>query len=73
MIWLLSGVGVVAPTALLPHRRERLADGQPVGLGGRSFDVLMALIEARGAVVNKDALIAVVVFPSVPGPFPGAF
>jgi hypothetical protein len=30
----------------LSHRRERLADGQPVGLGGRSFDVLMALIEA---------------------------
>src|SRR5436190_18612810 len=41
---------------LLPHRRELLADGRPVKLGGRAFDVLLALIEARGAVVSKDAL-----------------
>ena len=39
-----------------PHRRELLADGQPVRLGGRSFDVLMALIDGQGAVVGKDAL-----------------
>jgi predicted ATPase/DNA-binding winged helix-turn-helix (wHTH) protein len=39
-----------------PDRREVLADGQPVKLGGRAFDVLMALIEAHGAVVSKDAL-----------------
>ncbi|MBV8240673.1 MAG: transcriptional regulator [Hyphomicrobiales bacterium] len=43
---------------LLPHRRELLADGRPVKLGGRAFDVLLALIEARGAVVSKDALMA---------------
>jgi DNA-binding winged helix-turn-helix (wHTH) protein len=42
--------------SVLPHRRELLADGRPVKLGGRAFDVLMALIEARGAVVSKDAL-----------------
>src|SRR5262252_705961 len=41
---------------VLPHRRELLADGRPIKLGGRAFDVLMALIEARGAVVSKDAL-----------------
>ena len=41
---------------VLPDRREVLADGRPVKLGGRAFDVLMALIEARGAVVSKDAL-----------------
>src|SRR6202163_351388 len=41
---------------VLPRRRELLADGQPVKLGGRAFDVLMALIEARGAVLSKDAL-----------------
>src|SRR6516162_3510182 len=41
---------------LLPYRRELLADGRPVRLGGRAFDVLMTLIEARGAVVSKDAL-----------------
>jgi predicted ATPase/DNA-binding winged helix-turn-helix (wHTH) protein len=40
-----------------PHRRELLADGRPVKLGGRAFDVLMALIEARGTVLGNDALI----------------
>jgi DNA-binding winged helix-turn-helix (wHTH) protein len=33
-----------------------LADGRPIRLGGRAFDVLMALIEASGAVVSKDEL-----------------
>src|SRR5712675_2320511 len=41
---------------VLPHRRELLAEGRPVDLGGRAFDVLMVLIEASGAVVSKDAL-----------------
>src|SRR3984893_10433298 len=41
---------------VLPHRREMTADGKPIKLGGRAFDILMALIEARGAVVTKDAL-----------------
>src|SRR6266404_9472351 len=41
---------------LLPRRRELLADGRPIHLGGRTFDVLMALIEGRAAVVSKDAL-----------------
>ena len=43
---------------VLPRRRELRADGQPVKLGGRAFDVLMALIEAHGAVISKDALMA---------------
>jgi predicted ATPase/DNA-binding winged helix-turn-helix (wHTH) protein len=43
---------------VLPHRREILADGQPLKLGGRAFDLLLALIEANGAVVSKDALMA---------------
>jgi predicted ATPase/DNA-binding winged helix-turn-helix (wHTH) protein len=42
---------------VVPHRRELLADGEPLRLGGRTFDVLMALIEGQGAVVSKDALI----------------
>jgi DNA-binding winged helix-turn-helix (wHTH) protein len=42
---------------VLLHRRELLADGRPLELGGRAFDVLMVLIEARGAVVGKGALI----------------
>ena len=43
---------------VLPDRREVLADGRPVKLGGRAFDVLIALIEAHGAVVSKSALMA---------------
>lgn len=41
---------------VFPHRRELLAEGRPLELGGRAFDVLMALMEASGAVVSKDAL-----------------
>src|SRR5215468_3550994 len=43
---------------VLPDRRELLVDGRPVKLGGRAFDVLVALIEAHGTVVSKDALMA---------------
>lgn len=41
---------------LLPYRRELLADGQPIELGGRAFEVLLALIDAPGAVLTKDEL-----------------
>src|ERR1700746_1699542 len=41
---------------LLPHRRELRADGVAVELGSRAFDVLMVLIEARGALVTKDEI-----------------
>src|SRR6516165_7987260 len=43
---------------ILPHRREVLADGRPIELGGRAFDILVALIEANGSVVSKDELIS---------------
>src|ERR1700726_5197551 len=42
---------------VLPRRRELLAEGQPIHLGGRTFDVLMALIEGQGVIVSKEALI----------------
>jgi predicted ATPase/DNA-binding winged helix-turn-helix (wHTH) protein len=42
--------------SVLPYRRELLAAGRPLDLGGRAFDVLMVLIEASGAVVTKDTL-----------------
>jgi predicted ATPase/DNA-binding winged helix-turn-helix (wHTH) protein len=42
------------------HRRELLADGRPVELGGRAFDTLMALIDARGTVLDKDQLMSLV-------------
>jgi hypothetical protein len=37
---------------VLPHRGELLAGGQPIKLDGRVFDVLLAPIEARGAVID---------------------
>jgi len=37
--------------------RQVLADGRPITLGDRTIDVLMALIEASGAVVSKDELL----------------
>ena len=40
------------------HRRELLADGRPVELGGRAFDTLIALIEARGTILSKDELMS---------------
>ena len=43
---------------ILPHRRQLLADGRPIKLGGRAFDLLSALIEAPGAVVGKDELLS---------------
>ena len=43
---------------LLPHLRELLSDDRPIKLGGRAFEVLLALIETPGAVVPKDVLMA---------------
>src|SRR5258705_3417350 len=45
---------------VLPRRRQLLADGAPVELGTRAFDLLMALIEADGALVTKKELQALV-------------
>ena len=41
------------------HRRERalFADGVKLELGARAIDVLLALIDAEGAVVSKEALL----------------
>ncbi len=43
---------------ILPQRREAFADGRPIKLGGRAFDVLIVLIDAGGAVVSKDELMS---------------
>src|SRR5438552_1495657 len=45
---------------ILPRRRQLLADGVPVELGTRAFDLLMVLIEADGVLVTKDELLALV-------------
>ena len=42
---------------VVPQRRELLADGHSVELGGRLFDLLLALLNARGTVVGKNELI----------------
>jgi predicted ATPase/DNA-binding winged helix-turn-helix (wHTH) protein len=44
------------PFRMVPRRREIFAEGQPLELGGRAFDVLVALVEANGAVVGKGEL-----------------
>src|SRR5271166_1447706 len=43
---------------VLPHRRELFAEGVPVPLGSRAFDVLMVLIEAGGDLVTKDEILS---------------
>jgi DNA-binding winged helix-turn-helix (wHTH) protein len=41
---------------VLPRRRQLLADGVPVELGTRAYDILLTLIEANGLLVTKDEL-----------------
>jgi DNA-binding winged helix-turn-helix (wHTH) protein len=41
---------------LLLRQRQLLADGIPVKLGTRAFDLLLALLEADGSLVTKDDL-----------------
>jgi len=41
-----------------PAERRVLAHGEPVALGARAFDLLLALIEHRDRVVGKDELLA---------------
>ena len=33
--------------SILPHRRQLLAEGRPIKLGGRAFDLLVALMTSR--------------------------
>jgi DNA-binding winged helix-turn-helix (wHTH) protein len=40
------------------HRRELLADGVRVPVGGRAIDVLIVLVEAGGQLVTKDELVS---------------
>jgi predicted ATPase/DNA-binding winged helix-turn-helix (wHTH) protein len=42
---------------LLLRHRQLLADGLPIELGSRAFDILMVLIEGRGALVTKDEIL----------------
>ena len=44
------------PYRLMPAQRQLLREGVPVRLGGRAFDVLLALIERRHRTVSKNEL-----------------
>lgn len=43
--------------ALRPRRRLLLADGAPIELGARAFDLLEVLVRADGALVTKETLL----------------
>src|SRR5438874_12868685 len=43
---------------VLLRRRELLADGVPVELGTRAFDLLLVLLQADGSLVTKEELLS---------------
>src|ERR1700688_2565218 len=43
---------------LLPQRRELRGGEVVVELGSRAFDILLVLVEARGALVTKDEILS---------------
>jgi hypothetical protein len=42
---------------ILLRRRQLLADGVPIALGTRAFDLLLVLLEAEGSLVGKEELL----------------
>jgi DNA-binding winged helix-turn-helix (wHTH) protein len=42
---------------VLPAARALLRDGVPVDIGGRAFDLLLVLLQARGAIVGKHEIV----------------
>src|ERR1700722_19165914 len=44
-------------TTVAPGRRELLHDGKKVDVGDRAFDLLLFLVESRGNIASKDAII----------------
>jgi DNA-binding winged helix-turn-helix (wHTH) protein len=43
---------------VLLRQRQLIADGVPIELGTRAFDLLLALLEANGSLVTKDELMS---------------
>jgi hypothetical protein len=43
---------------VLLRQRQLLADGAPIELGTRAFELLLALLEANGSIVSKQQLLA---------------
>lgn len=51
---------VFGPFRLLPAQHLLLRDGEPMAVGGRALDILLALASRAGEVVTKDDLMAAV-------------
>jgi DNA-binding winged helix-turn-helix (wHTH) protein len=49
---------------VLPRVRELRVDGRPIEIGGRAFDLLVVLLNARGTVVSKEEIVHQV-WPSI--------
>jgi DNA-binding winged helix-turn-helix (wHTH) protein len=49
---------VFGPFSLIPRQRLLLENGEPVPVGSRALDILIALIERPGELIAKDALVA---------------
>jgi DNA-binding winged helix-turn-helix (wHTH) protein len=43
---------------VLLRQRQLVADGVPVEVGARAFDLLLVLLEADGSLVTKDELMS---------------
>src|ERR1700719_3541442 len=43
---------------MLLRRRQLLADGVPIEIGPRAFDLLLVLLESDGALVTKEELMS---------------
>ena len=43
---------------MLLRQRQLLADGVPIELGTRAFELLLALLEANGSLISKEQLLA---------------
>src|SRR3984957_12939981 len=53
-----EGAYLFGPFRLLPRQRLLLSGDEPVRLGSRALDILIALVERAGDLVSKDELMA---------------
>jgi DNA-binding winged helix-turn-helix (wHTH) protein len=49
---------VFEPFQLLPFRRALLEAGEPLRLGSRALEILIALVERPGELITKEELVA---------------
>jgi DNA-binding winged helix-turn-helix (wHTH) protein len=56
----LAAIHHFGPFELRPQARLLVQDGQPLELGARAFDLLLALLECRDRLVTKSELLELV-------------